>query len=457
MLLVTILLLSLLGLGRSEVTVLKTVQTLYDRSPKLRIKGTGFDTDDHNIILEMSAQGQPPLKVDKDFLISKDEDGLILKLISNRRWVNLDGRTPPVALILNAVKFASDPDNNLLPEPVILANVLLTPSVEENTNIIYQTATNELRINGTGFIGAKKVDLYFNPPLYLDIGYIVVSPFPLSREQLVLRLRHNYNWRETPGPLYVVGVDTGGGPVKLNDDVGIQVADVQEDLELHDISVLATATEQLIYHDEPSVYIKGTGFNPKGNTLRFANGLLGKAVNYTTKSTTSELITLSRSPTSFWRKNVENLPGYLTLLAVNAGEGFVAVGPVNSAKGRDIATVFERPAVFSSQVKLYRTHSHELHILGTGFTKVLSSTQLLFEPPLIEGEDYTINVISRVELEITLMDGKSWRKDNGPLIIKAINTRGDEDGWVSLSGNGVHVAEVIDDTDSDVGYMHFIY
>lgn len=42
----------------------------------------------------------------------------------------------------------------------------------------------------------------------------------------------------------------------------------------------------------------------------------------------------------------------------------------------------------------------------------------------------------------------SWRKDNGPLVIKAINTRGDEDGWVQLNGgNGVHVAEVVDDID----------
>jgi hypothetical protein len=151
----------------------------------------------------------------------------------------------------------------------------------------------------------------------------------------------------------LVGVDTGGGPVKLNDEDGIQVANVQEDLELHDVTVQATATEQLIYHDEAKVYIKGSGFNPNGNTLRFSNGILGKSVNYTIKSTTSDLITLSLSPESNWRKNVENLPGYLTLLAVNAGEGFVAVGPTNSAKGRDIATVFERPTVYSDQVRYF--------------------------------------------------------------------------------------------------------
>lgn len=339
---------------------------------------------------------------------------------------------------------------NLLPDEVILANVLATPTVEENTKVIYQTATNELRINGTGFMGAKKVDLFFNPPLYKEVGYEIVSPFPLSKEQVVLRLRHNYKWREEVGPLYVVGVDTGGGPVKLNGDEGIQVADVQADLDLHEVSVQASATEQLVYHDDPRIYIKGSGFNPSGNTLRFANGLLGKGLNYTTKSTTDQLITLTLVPGSHWRKNVENLPGYLTLLAVNAGEGFVAVGPTNAAKGKDIATVFERPDVFSSQTKLFKTHSHELHINGVGFTKVLSQTQLKFDPPLEEGVDYTLKTVDRTNLEITLLDGKKWRKDSGSLAITAINTKGDESGWVTLHGsNGVHVAEVVDDVDAE--------
>lgn len=69
----------------AEVTILKLVQTIYDRSPKLRIKGVGFDADEHSILLQLSASGQPSLKADKDFLITKDDDGIILKLLSNRR------------------------------------------------------------------------------------------------------------------------------------------------------------------------------------------------------------------------------------------------------------------------------------------------------------------------------------------------------------------------------------
>jgi hypothetical protein len=70
-----------------------------------------------------------------------------------------------------------------------------------------------------------------------------------------------------------------------------------------------------------------------GNSLRFANGLLGNNVNYTTLSTEESQITLRLGSGSHWRMNFENLPGVLTLLAVNAGEGFVAVGPTNSGKG----------------------------------------------------------------------------------------------------------------------------
>jgi len=178
----------------AEVTILVSQpQTIYDRSPKLRIKGSGFDVEDHDISLEISASGQAPLKVNKDYSITKDEqgEGIILKLMANRRWVNLEDRVPPVGLILSKVFFASSPKTNLLPTPVLVANVLKTPSIKEDSdNIIYQTASNELRINGTGFQGAKKVDLYFNPPIYKEIAYEVVSPFPLAKDVIVLRLRH---------------------------------------------------------------------------------------------------------------------------------------------------------------------------------------------------------------------------------------------------------------------------
>lgn len=436
----------------AEVTVLRTAQYIYDKSPKLRIKGSGFDVDDHDIILELAANGQSNLQVDKDFMISKDGDGdgLILKLLGNRKWADLAGRVPPVAMVLNSVKFASDPKKNLLSDPVIIAQVLNTPSVRASADTIYQSATNELRINGTGFIGSKEVKFYFRPPLVKEVAYEDVTPYPLNKDQIVLRLRHGYNWRDEAGSLSIVGVDTGGGPVKLNGEEGVVVADVQENHELHSVTVEPSANQQLVYADEPNLMVSGSGFNPVGNTLRFANGLLGGNVNYTTVTTNENSISLRLVPGSFWRKNFENLPGPLTLLAVNAGQGFVAVGPTNAGKGRDVAMVFERPVVFSDSKKIYRTHSHEIHVKGTGFPESSTSykPQLKFSPALVEGTDYSLRVVSRNDLEITLLDGRAWGTEAGPLLVTAINTRGDEAGWIKLPGDGVHIAEVLEDIDA---------
>ena len=359
--------------------------------------------------------------------------------------MDLTNRSPPVALILSSVTFKGG--KNQLFEPAVVANVLETPSVEENDLVLYSTASNELRINGSGFLGAKDVDLFFDPPLLKEIAYEIVSPFPCTKDEVVLRLRHGYEWRKTPGPLVIKGVDTGGGPVRVGGDEGVQVAVVSANLPEHQVTVENSFVDQVIYHDEPTIYIKGSGFNPLGNTLRFANGILGKGINYTLTESTDSRLTLTLTPGSFWRGNMDNLPGFLTLLAVNAGEGFVAVGPINSVKGRDIATVFERPTVHSGNTKLYQTHTHEFHIYGAGFTETLAKPRIKFNPPLVEGKDYTIRVVDRDDMEITLKDQKSWGP-LGPLVIQAINTRSDDQGWVTFGGQGVHVAEIIDDVDS---------
>ena len=60
------------------------------------------------------------------------------------------------------------------------------------------------------------------------------------------------------------------------------------------------------------------------------------------------------------------------------------------------------------QVKLYRTHSHELHLNGVGFTRSLAETKIIFEPSLTEGTDYSLRVVTRTDLEITLLDGKRY-------------------------------------------------
>jgi hypothetical protein len=337
---------------------------------------------------------------------------------------------------------------NMLQEPVMVARVLMTPTVNVTDDFLLMTASRELRVKGTGLIGAEKVDLYFQPTLTKDVVYEDVSKYPLVKNEVVLRLRHGYSWRETPGPLVVTAIDTGGGIVYA----GAKVAYVRDNHDPHAVQVDDTSETQFLYADEPNLVIKGTGFNPIGNLLRFSNGLLGNNVNYTTVSTTETSITLQLVSGSFWRKHY---PGTLTLLAVNAGAGYIATSK-NDYGGREVAMIFERPDVHFSAVKIHRTQSNSLYVSGKGFPELKSGYKpsLRFSPALTEGIDYTTRVIDRTDLELTLLDRRSWRTSAGPLIISAINTRGDANGWVDLPGEGVHVAEVVEDIDASATRLH---
>lgn len=69
------------------------------------------------------------------------------------------------------------------------------------------------------------------------------------------------------------------------------------------------------------------------------------------------------------------------LLAADSGDGWVPLGPTQAKAGSKVATVFEDPSVEASDVEIYRTHTHELQIMGTGFNK-MTRPVLDFEPAL---------------------------------------------------------------------------
>lgn len=75
------------------------------------------------------------------------------------------------------------------------------------------------------------------------------------------------------------------------------------------------------------------------------------------------------------------------LLAAEAGDGWVPLGPTAAKAGRKVATVFEDPSVKESDVEIFRTSTHELQITGTGFNKVSRPT-LEFEPALDDANYY---------------------------------------------------------------------
>ena len=76
-----------LNIAIAELKIQGDTEVIYDRTPKLYISGTGFDAEDHDITLELSATDESPLRSGKDFQITKSDKGLILKLLSSRRFV----------------------------------------------------------------------------------------------------------------------------------------------------------------------------------------------------------------------------------------------------------------------------------------------------------------------------------------------------------------------------------
>ena len=47
---------------------------------------------------------------------------------------------------------------------------------------------------------------------------------------------------------------------------------MEENHELHDVTVQDTDEQQPLYADDQLLMISGSGFNPVGNTFRFSNG-----------------------------------------------------------------------------------------------------------------------------------------------------------------------------------------
>jgi hypothetical protein len=467
-------------LALAEVLIpMETVPTIYDETIKLPIIGTGFDADEEDIMLEISGQGDEKLERGDHFIVRKFSGGVVLHLRlyvatlvesillstsltheifntslnkqtsdNSYKWTIIEEGDQPVPITLTSVKFVANPAEDMLQEPVIIANVLMQPKVIANSDIISATSTKELRINVTGLIGIRKVTLKFSPPLYNNISYYLVSPFPLEEDQLVLRLRDSQQWRQDTGPLRLLSIDTGGGMAKAStsDEDGVIVAQVNADVGTNSVTVRSTAAKQLIYHDEPRIKIWGTGFSSNGNSLRFSNGILGRSINYTITGVSNTLITLRLIAPSVWYKNMEELPRLLTVLSINAGEGFLPQGLENNPRGCPVATVFELPHVNRLGNKVYRTKDREITVYGRGFTTGVGTTRLKFFLPFSQGKDYDLEVISRTELKLTLLEGKQWRPNKGPLHVLAINTRGDEAGWIRIGGHfGTVVSQIVDD------------
>mmetsp|Transcript_15654 Transcript_15654/g.51230 ORF Transcript_15654/g.51230 Transcript_15654/m.51230 type:complete len:939 (+) Transcript_15654:110-2926(+) len=421
-----------------DVEVTQRPQFLYSTiSPKLRINGKGFGKDPSGIKLDFIpalVKRKAPI-----YNLSATDTVLVLGLRKGFQWPS--ATTSPdeesSILFLQSIVVNQHGPQNQLTSPVPVATIIEPPSViRGEEKIIYMTATTRFLINGTNFREGT-TSLVFDPPLVKDVDYVLAVRSPTC---LQLALRTGRRWRSDgePGPLRLRRVDTGAGPLRIDPKFGgVIVAEVQADLGGHGVTVNANEAK-IMYQTDPSLVVEGSGFahvreveeknfgNPR---LRFGNGLLGRGVNYSISEFDDHRLELVLKPGSMWRRNGANLPAPLTLLAVDAGSGYVAVGATEARKGQRVATVFEAPRITPSPLTtLFKTHSAQLWITGAGFTRPGSApglnveTKLEFEPALKKDTDYLLTVFNRTHMLVRLREGRAWSKDPGPLYVTACDS-----------------------------------
>jgi hypothetical protein len=401
-----------------------------DVSPKLRIitKSSAFSGVMPN---DVECVFSP--KVDPSVYTVNIVNDIMLSLTLNpgKKWAE-NPTVEGITLYLVELKIRGENRLNGIDD---VAKVVPTPSVLKSDQVIYQKATRQFAINGTNF-NPKRTDLIFEPPLIRNQDYILNVA---TTSSLVLTRTTNSLWRSDPGPLKLRRIDTGGGQLRINpNEEGIVVAEVQADLDNHGVTVESTPNERS-YQSTGRISVIGDGFNPTDNHFRFANGLRGHGVNYTTVEHSANMITMQLKAGSKWRSNPDNLPGPLNLLAVDAGAGFVAVGPTEAKKGRTVATIFEDVSIVPSTKVVYSSHSHEIWIVGKGFTRGDYKTVLTFDPPIEDRmpNDITALVFNRTHIRLTIYEGESWLDKKitqpVPLRVMTVNTG---PGPITMNGDG---------------------
>lgn len=400
------------------VSVTPSQRALYQTVPKLRLQGSGFVGDSYDVefLPSMPAEG---------FKAVVSEKTLSINLAPGYEWPMQEGADNAAGspLYVTALRASAEGPNELENGMVQVAQVIETPRVmaASDSKMIYMSGTLKLGINGTGF-RQKKTMLMFDPPLEVSTDYEMLVR---SSTFLQLTLKTQGHWRSDgqPGPLKVRHIDTGGGWLKIDpSEGGVKVAEVQADLAAHGVTIQSNP-DLAVYQSQTSLTISGAGFDttPSANTLVFLHSLRGKGVNYTISGGSTSSLVLSLQTGSKWRLNPETLPGSLTLLAVNAGAGFVPVGPTLSKKGRVVATVYADPSVTASSGTIYMSHTHELWIRGKGF--VVGKTGFTFDPPLVANVDYYATVANSTHCRLTLVDGRRWAPTaRTKLRVKGIDT-----------------------------------
>mmetsp|Transcript_21649 Transcript_21649/g.66561 ORF Transcript_21649/g.66561 Transcript_21649/m.66561 type:complete len:957 (+) Transcript_21649:165-3035(+) len=386
---------------------------------KLRIQGDGFgDGDGTNLHLTFV----PAIKATAYSVQVTGEKAISVLLKSGKQWPLPAGLSESTLYVTEVRSdMNADPTANLLDEPKAVATVVATPTVvKRDDRLLYMSASLKLLVNGSHF-RPKKTQFTFDPPLFAGVDYEMTVK---NAETAQLSLKTGRKWRSDglPGPLKLKRIDTGAGPLRIDAKFGgVTVAEVQANLGGHGVTV-ETTSDKKYYQSASEIKIIGHGFNETApaNALRWGNKLQGRGTNYTVTKASTNALTLSLIAGSKWRPNAANLPGPLTLLAVNAGAGLVPVGATEAKKGRVVATIYADPSLRSDASRtIYRTLTHEIWLLGGGFVRGSTTVALVGEAPggeplkLRPYVDYLLSVFNATHARVALRDGRAWATTPG--------------------------------------------
>ncbi|CAM9604552.1 unnamed protein product [Ectocarpus fasciculatus] len=308
----------------------------------------------------------------------------------------------------------------------VAANIDALPSVEPSSGQLFMNgAYNGIILKGSNF--GLRPKLYFDSVLPEN----VMQQFISSTE---IAITKNFSldippgpqvpspWRPEPGPLKIVAIDNGAGPVPLNpEDGGVVVATVLANVKIQ-------PNEDLhVYQSTKQIQVAGSGFD---NDIQFSylGGGGEKAGGSKLDTLSPSQITITLGEGSVWVKNVKVLPAALWMVCDVSVAGFKSQkyyrdDGFSLSFGGPIATVFEEPSIDASDIEINHTGSQELVIWGTGFNTLVAPV-IDFDPPL-DLASLHVNVVNRTSIQLTLGIAQSgWVpvEQLGPLKIKGVDT-----------------------------------
>ncbi|CAM9167772.1 unnamed protein product, partial [Hapterophycus canaliculatus] len=263
------------GIGNEKPVMFQSrARMVYDTQPKLKIRGSGFGLLTVEDVLSLKFEPQMPNGGALPRAIVLSDDTILLELTPGQRWASY-------LLLLVEASLQGEP---LITEPVSVASVIPTPTVNPSNNNLYLTMSQRVMINGTNF-GLKRTALYFSPPLVEDTDiYVLQVKSPTTIWVSLVHTNEGKRWADEPGPLKLVAINTGAGILRLREDLGgVTIAEMQADMKGHSMSV-ENHEEVSMYQSSKVLTIAGEGFNPAGTRFRFGNTLV-EGKNFTVSVT----------------------------------------------------------------------------------------------------------------------------------------------------------------------------